>query len=394
MAIISMKSRKEAVLAQKKKYQKSTKKVKKAILDNLYEVTKLNREHISRILRTKEQPRKIFAPEKRGRKPIYDHSFQKELKRIWIIMDCACGKRIAAGMNTIVNSLLNHDELKCDEDTIKRLKEVSPSTIDRLLSYSKKQLTGKGIPTTKPGTLLKKNIPIRIGTDWEENCPGFVEMDLVAHCGSTTAGDYINTLDVTDISSGWTETQAVINKAQKHVFEALLQIKRQLPFALLGIDSDNGSEFINHQLYKYCVEENICFTRSRPNQKNDGCYVEQKNWNIVRRHMGYARYESPESLKIMNDYYKLLRLHTNFFLPSLKLETKTRDGAKIKKTYEVPQTPYQRLLASEYIDDKEKEALRKIFEKINPAQIKRDIIELQKKLLKTCIPYEKIQSKM
>ena len=174
----------------------------------------------------------------------------------------------------------------------------------------------------------------------------------------------------------------MINKAQKHVFEALMGIKARLPFSLLGIDSDNGSEFINHHLIRYCNQEGICFTRSRPNKKNDGCYVEQKNWSVVRRNIGYGRYEGAEALDVMNEYYGLLRLYTNFFLPSAKLLSKDRDGAKIRKQYDTPQTPYNRLLSSPHIEHDMKENLRETWFGLNPAELKRDMLKLLEQLMK------------
>ena len=243
----------------------------------------------------------------------------------------------------------------------------------------------RGISTTKPGTLLKKDIPIRLGTQWDDDAPGFLECDLVAHCGPTTAGEYINTLDMTDIATGWTETRAVINKAQRHVFAAILHVRENLPFPLLGIDSDNGGEFINNELYRYCKQERLAFTRSRPYQKNDGCHVEQKNWSVVRRNIGYARYESHAALDLMNAYYDRLRLYTNFFLPSVKLLSKNRDGARIKKRYDKPLSPFRRTLSSPKVLDEDKANLSKTFASLNPAALKRDMISLLDELSKLAV---------
>jgi len=386
MAKISMKARKEVTGAQKQSYQRANKKKKGEILDSVCEMTGLSRDRAARILREKVKPKGLMAKkETRGRKPKYDYSALKILKKIWAVMDCACGKRIAAGMNDVLDAMLRFGEISTDKETVKKLREASPATIDRLLSNTKKQFPGKGRSTTKPGTLLKQNIAIRTGTDWDENRPGFVEIDLVAHCGSTTAGEYINTLDVTDICTGWTETQGVINKAQKHVFTAIKETRGRLPFDLLGVDSDNGGEFINDQLYRYCLAEGILFTRSRPYRKNDNCYVEQKNYSVVRRHIGYERYESSQALILMNEYYKYLRLRTNFFMPSLKLESKRRDGAKIIKKYEKPKTPYQRVLESKHISREEKEKLREMYLRINPVEISRKMEKIRRKLEKESV---------
>jgi hypothetical protein len=319
---------------------------------------------------------------KRGRKPKYGEGVRTALEKIWALMDFACGKRLVAGIEGMLDALLRFGELDFDKDTLDHLREISASTIDRLLKHAKERMSFKGISATKPGTLLKKDIPVRLGTQWDDAVPGYVEIDLVAHCGTTTAGEYINTLDVTDICSGWTETQAVINKAQKHVFDALMAIKERQPFPLLGIDSDNGSEFINNHFVRYCKQEDICFTRSRPNKKNDGCHVEQKNWSVVRRNIGYGRYEGMEALSVMNEYYGLLRLHTNFFLPSAKLINKNRDGAKIRKQYETPQTPYNRLMSSLHIGQDAKEYLKETWLTLNPVELKRSMMTLLERLLR------------
>ncbi|MDO9556311.1 MAG: transposase family protein, partial [Coriobacteriia bacterium] len=230
--------------------------------------------------------------------------------------------------------------------------------------------------------LLKSQIQIRTGTEWNDACPGFIEIDLVAHCGDSTRGEYCNTLDATDIATGWTETRAVRNKAQVHVFAALKDIVGHLPFPLLGIDSDNGSEFINAELLRYCTEHDIAFTRSRAYRKNDGCHVEQKNWSVVRQNVGYARFDTPEELEVLNKIHALLRLHTNFFMPSAKLVSKTRDGSKVTKHYDTPTTPYRRVLARDDVDGKTKTALATQFENLNPADLRRRIGKLQDELYK------------
>jgi hypothetical protein len=280
----------------------------------------------------------------------------------------------------MLNALIKHGELNTSQEIQIKLKEVSAATADRLLSASKKGLTFKGKSTTKPGTLLKRDIPIRLGTEWDDAVPGFVEIDLVAHCGETTAGDYVNTLDVTDICTGWTETAAVFNKAQKHVFNALMDICNRQPFPLRGIDSDNGSEFINAHLFRWCKEKKICFTRSRPNRKNDNCHVEQKNWHVVRRNIGYHRYEGWEATNIMNEYYAILRLYSNFFMPQTKLLEKTRIDSRIYKRYDVPKTPYRRLLESDDILSETKAILQETFSTLNPAALKRDMAYVLERL--------------
>jgi hypothetical protein len=261
-----------------------------------------------------------------------------------------------------------------------KLLRISPATIDRLLKPERDKHVLKGRCHTKPGTLLKHQIPIRTFADWDQARPGFLEMDLVGHDGGSTAGDYCFTLDITDVASGWTEQAATLNKAQIHVFSAIGTVRDRLPFPVLGLDSDNGSEFINDQMKRWCDQERITFTRSRPYRKNDTCYVEQKNWSIVRRFAGYARPEGEAACATLNELYVLLRNYNNFFLPSVKLKEKTRDGAKVKRVYDAPATPYQRLLDSPHVSARDKKRLKAYYETLNPADLHRRILALQKKL--------------
>jgi hypothetical protein len=379
-----MKTRKEITARQKAKYEKSTKKEKGLIIDNICLSTGLSRSRVKHIMTSSD---KISAKQKpRGRIPKYDKLTIEALEKIWTYMDFPCGRRLVAGMDTMIDALVRFDEIDFEKEVLVKLNEISPATADRYLKHVKDKLRFKGVSTTNPGTLLKRDIPLRLGTEWDDAIPGYVEIDLVAHCGTTTAGEYVNTLNVTDICTGWTETRAVINKAQKHVFNALLNIQKKQPFPFLGIDSDNGSEFINHQLYRYCKENSICFTRSRPYQKNDNCHVEQKNWTVVRRNIGYGRYEGQQAVTLMNQYYDLFRLYSNFFLPQTKLISKSRDGTRIRKLYDSPKTPLQRVLDSEYIPEYQKSALIEMLHSLNPIALKRDMAALLDMLFYMLIP--------
>jgi hypothetical protein len=224
-----------------------------------------------------------------------------------------CGKRLVAIMPEVLRRLEYFGELKMDARTREKLQRISAATIDRLLSAERRKHQLRGRARTKPGTLLKHQIPLRTLSEWNEQRPGFVEIDLVAHDGGMAAGEYLYTLDMTDVYSGWTEVRAIQNKAQVWVFAALKELRTQLPFALRGIDSDNGSEFINEQLLRYCQQERITFTRSRPYRKNDNCFVEQKNYTMVRRHVGYQRLVGSEQLMLVNELYDYLRLYANYF---------------------------------------------------------------------------------
>ena len=376
---ISMNARKEILDKNRTSYAKASKKQKTLILNTVCQSTGLSRDRAARLLA--HFPQKRVKPKPSGRKPVYTARVVSALEHLWALLDFASGKRLAAGLPAFLEALLRFSEWPFDEPTTTLLRRMSAATMDRLLQKARTGLRLKGISTTKPGTLLKKNIPVRLGNEWDENQPGFVEIDLVAHCGTTTSGEYINTLDVTDIYSGWTDTMAVLNKAQRRVYEALLTIRARLPFPLRGIDSDNGSEFINMFLYQFCQREKISFTRSRPYQKNDNCHVEQKNWHVVRRNIGYDRYEGEEALTILNQYYSCLRLYSNFFLPQTKLIEKSRTGASIKKTYEIPATPYQRLLAFGGLEEAQKQRLNDAYRQLNPAALKREMSRLLDQLL-------------
>ena len=250
---------------------------------------------------------------------------------------------------------------------------MSASTIDRRLKRARSKLAYRGRSTTKPGTLLKNAIPIRTFADWDEQVPGFVEMDLVAHCGDSAAGEFLHTLNVVDIDTRWTEPVALPNKGQKATFEGIMTMRQRFPFPLLGIDSDSGSEFINYHLYNYCQDEKITFTRARPYKKNDQAHVEQRNWTVVRQVVGYARYESSEALILLNVIYDDLRLFVNFFQPVMKLVNKTRVGSKVRKKYDTAQTPFQRALASQDVESVVKEQLQELFLTLNPAELRRRI---------------------
>ena len=268
-----------------------------------------------------------------------------------------------------------------------KLLKVSPATMDRLRArYRSDRQRRRGF--TKPGTLLKQRIPIRTWADWTEDRPGFCEIDLVDHSGGQIirGREHAWTLCFTDVKTGWTECVAVRNKAQVHVFAAIKRARQRLPFPLLGIDSDSGSEFINDQLYRYCVEEKITFTRGRAGRKNDNAYVEQENWSVVRRAVGYGRYDSPEQLDLLNTLYARLHLYVNFFLPVMKLEEKVRIGSRVKRIYDDPLTPYARLLANHHVSDENKAELREAYSYLDLINLRQRIDELQRQLVRSLSP--------
>jgi hypothetical protein len=393
---LTMEERRSVTRETAKRYQRASKKERGRMLDEYTALTGHNRTYGSHVLskwgkrvymRLKGavvavvlgRPRK--RPErKRPRK--YDEAFQRVLKGLWEVSDYLCGKRLAAFIRAALPSLESFGEIKPDEGTRRKLLEASPATMDRLLKAERRKLALKSRARTKPGTLLKHQIPVRTFSDWDDLRPGFTEADLVGHDGGDGRGEYAQTLHLTDVCTSWCEMQAVRNKARVWVFEALKDVKGRLPFPLLGLDSDNGGEFINEPLRMYCEEHKITFTRTRPYRKNDNCHVEQKNWSVIRRHVGYMRHDTEEELKTLNELYGHLRLYVNFFQPVMKLKEKTKAGSRVTKKYHAPKTPYQLVLESKLVDNAVKQKLRRQYERLNPAELKRAITRLQDKLLR------------
>ena len=381
---LTMNERRAVTKVMMLRYRRASKTQKGRLLDEFVALTGYNRWYAVGLLRGR-YPRPGRTPARRMpavRRREYDGPVLAALKRVWVIMDCICGKRLAPVLPEIVAVLTRCGELELPAAIGDKLCRISAASIDRLLAPERRRLNVRGRCGTKPGTLLRQQIPIRTFADWNEGEPGFVEIDLVGHDGGVAAGDFCQTLDVTDVASCWTETQAVLNKAQVWVFGALKTIRARLPFALKGIDSDNGSEFINNELLRYTAQEHITFTRGRAWKKNDGCFVEQKNYSVVRRAVGYARYEGSAHLQLLNALYAELRLYTNFFQPVMKLLHTERRGAKVKKTYDAPRTPYERLLRSPALSRRAKRQLRVQYATLNPAALKRNISRLQTELLK------------
>ena len=391
-----MKERKRIAEATAGRYRKARKRERGVMLNEFVELTGFARSYAALVLRN--QGRVVQVNHKlrvrgdlgkklprRGRGATYDEQTVKALVQVWRIMDYICGKRLAPVLGEIVERLLRHNELVCDAALSKKLVRMSAATIDRLLRPERQKYQLKGRSHTRPGTLLKHQIPMRTFNEWDEAQPGFLEIDLVGHDGGVIDSHHGFTLNAVDIASGWNSSTALKNKAQVWTLAGVQKIRAKLPFPLLGLDSDNGSEFINESLYKFCQEHKITFTRSRPYRKNDGCFVEQKNYSVVRRAVGYQRFDTDEQLRSLNELYEVLDLYNNFFQPSMKLKSKERHGARVKKKYHEARTPYQRLLDSSFIKEETKQQLRERYHLLNPAQLKRQIEKLQQKLLATAV---------
>ena len=369
-------SKKEYFLSVYKRYHKSARREKCFILDEFCQNCAYNRKYAIRKL----NKRLLRRPKKLGRhgpKPKYNRPELKNcLQEIWLAANLPCSKRLKAILPVWIPCYQVEFEI-IKPEVLKLLFQISASSIDRHLKLIRHKYRGKGRCTTKPGLLLRSHIPIK--TDqWNETKPGFIETDTVAHCGGSMLGEYANTVDAVDILTSWSEQRAVWGKGETQVREQIKDIENSLPFPMLGLDCDNGGEFLNHHMHRYCVERKIPvqFTRSRPYHKNDNAHVEGKNWTHVRQWLGYRRFDDPKIVDLLNDLYKNeWRLFQNFFLPSVKLKDKKRVGSKIIKIHDSPKTPYQRVLECEYVKADVKERLQNQFKTLNPFKLRRTINE-------------------
>ena len=375
--MMSQRSKREMIAVIRPRYLEANKAGKKQILDEFVETTGYHRKYAIRVLKHGPKPKGLKKP---GRRKIYQGEVVQVLEQIWEIFGRICSKRLHPFLPEGVQILERCDVLSLSPQTKQLLLSMSRATIDRCLKNARFIHPQHGLSTTKPGSLLKQAIPIRTFTPWEDERPGFLEIDLVAHCGSSVAGSYLNTLTATDIATTWTDFRALPNKTQAAVSQAIVELRQELPFPLLGLDSDNGSEFINDTLYRYCLSEQITFTRSRPYQKNDQAHVEQKNWSVIRHTVGYDRMETPAELELLNSIYSDLRLYINFFQPVLKLVGKDRVDGKTIRKYDQAKTPFRRVLNLDELPLDIKAGLLNQYMQLNPVTL-RDSIDAKVALL-------------
>jgi len=360
-----------------KEYRKASKKQRGLILTEVVSLTNYHRKHAGRLLNNPPSRKKF----KRYRPSKYIIILPL-LKKLWAASNFSCGTILVPAIPEILESLLRFKEIRASQKDKKLLLKISSATVDRLLKADRKRLEIKGRSGTKPGTLLKHQIPVRIFTPWNEETPGFLEIDLVAHCGESLVDTYINTLDAVDIATTWTERQAIMGKSERVTIEGFELMEKRFPFRVLGVDSDNGSEFINWHFLRMAQRKHITFTRSRAYRSNDQAHIEQKNFSTVRKIIGYRRLETEKQLKILNQIYRLLSDYLNFFIPTLKLVRKEHIGSRVKRIYDKPKTPIIRVLEHPGIDENTKLALKSKSLTLNPAELLRGVNRLTNKLLK------------
>jgi hypothetical protein len=372
-------TKKEYLEKIRERYRRAGRKYKKRILDEFCEVCGHHRKHAIRLLNEDRRKRK----KRPGRAAEYGTGECHVLKGIWLASNKPCSKR----MKTMIPIWLPHYEKEHGDlaaEIKEKLHRISPRSIDRLLKPVRKRYGSRGLCGTRPGSMLKNEIPIKT-RHWDIGKPGFVEADTVAHCGTSLEGDFVWSLTFTDIYSGWTENRATWNKGSGGVCEQIKDIEEGLPFELLGFHCDNGSEFLNHHLWKYFTnrKEPVDMTRSRPYRSNDNAHVEQKNWTHVRLLLGYQRIDDKSLLPKINHLYGCWSLFNNFFNTSFKIREKIRVGSKYQKKYDEPQTPYLRLMESSDVTEVQKTYLTELYSNLNPFDLKRQIDHYQKEIMQS-----------
>lgn len=381
--MMSKMSKREYLIELKKKYWRARKKVKTQLLNDFCEFTKYDRKYALQLLNN-PVPAKWKRYHKR--KKIYDQTVIEPLLILWRASNEICAERFQPFIPILLPKLVELGELEISSEVKKKLLQISIGTVKRIVRTTKRRSKLKIRGTTKPGSILKKQIAIRYGR-WTDSDPGWCETDTVAHCGDNVGGEFIYSLDVIDICSGWSEQAAIWGKGEMATRERMDVIRKRLPFKLLGLDPDNGSEFINWQMLRYCKKHAINLTRSRPYHKNDNAHVEQKNYTAIRQLVGYHRLDRKEQQTMLNDLYaNEWRLYLNFFQPTMKLKIKIKDTAttRIKKKYYEAKTPYQRLMEHPRISQEQRTVLKSVYESLNPFVLQAEIrrkLELLKKTL-------------
>lgn len=386
MDSLSMATKREITKKYAREYAKASKKTRGRMLDELVAATGWSRANARRQVSAAGKRRGPQRSVKRAPRPrTYGYDTLKLLISVWMLAGQPSGKYLAATMGIWLPKLIEHGELdgaRLNDHTHAQLLAISAATIDRLLKPTRDGMALTGISGTKPGPLLRTSIQVRKASDEHEQLPGFCEIDLVLHCGPTLKGQFIRTLTVTDVHTGWTENIAIRNGAHRWVLEAMPLIEARLPFPLVGIDSDNGGEFINQALIKWADDRGLYFTRSRPYHSNDNAHVEQKNGDVVRRHAFHYRYDTATELALLNDLYALVRVRLNLFTATTKaIGWRSNRNGKNVRVYDAPRTPHQRVLDSAILTTTQTRELAALFAETNPADLTRRINAIQNRLI-------------
>ena len=361
---------------QERYFMAKSRKEKSSILDEYCRNTHQNRKYVIRKIHSFSSAPK----ERKKKKQIYNGYVKAALVEVWKIFDYMCGQRLEPMLKEQIDNLRDRGELVISDEVAEKLKEIAPATIDRKLRHQKEVMHLKRKYSGRTNPLIYQTIPVRAG-DWDRSLVGQVQIDLVEHCGQSASGSFANSVSVAEIATGWWEGEAVMGRGQERTFNALTNIRGRTPFSWLEIHPDNDTSFINWHLKRYAEKEGIGFSRSRPYRKNDNCFVEQKNSTHIRGVFGHLRYDTEKELEIINDLYRNeLRLYKNFFQPVMKLKEKIRIKGKVHRKYDVPKTPYQRLIESGQISEETKKELQDLYRSLNPAQLKRKIDEKLNKL--------------
>jgi hypothetical protein len=371
---MSFGAKRELLVQVAPRYRAARRGQRSTILDEFVAVTGYDRKYAIRLLIGPIRPPQ---PIRRPRLARYGPEVQEALITAWTAANAICGKRLVPFLRELVPTLERHGHLSLTDEVRQQLLTLSPATADRLLRPHRQP---HGLTTTKHGRLLKQQIPVRTFTEWTDGRPGFLEADLVAHCGGSMEGSFLYTLTLTDVATTWTECLHLLHRTQHGVVHALQRARGMFPFPLLGIDTDNGGEFINEELMAYCATEQLTFTRGRVANKNDQCYVEQKNGSIVRQLVGYDRFEGERAYRQLAELYRAVRLYVNFFQPSMKLRTKTRTGSRVRRVYDRAQTPFQRVLASGVLEVESERRLKAVYRALDPVRLLRQVETLQEAL--------------
>ena len=398
---LDMKTKQKLTEETAKRYCIASKKHKTKIIDEFIATTGYNRKYAIHILKNtayikithfnnveKKSVQVITKIRKKRRyEKYYCQDVQQEVIRLWILSMYLCAKRLVPFIRDNIDYFAQ--KAGYDEQLKLKLSAISSATVARILKPEIPKHSIRGISTTRPAKNLNKLIPIRTYFNWDEKKPGFFEADTVAHCGMRSEGQYVCTLTLTDVHSGWTENRALLNKAQRWTKEAVADVKEKLPFKMKGIDSDNGGEFKNTQLLQWCQEHKVVFTRGREYKKNDNCFVEQKNDSVVRRIVGYYRFEGEETREVMAELYEYYNKLVNFFFPSMKIIAKARIDAKVIKKYDTAKTPYRRLMESKELSPAEKEELRRRMVNLDLQLLLEKTQQLQSTLISMAVTWSK-----